>query len=386
MAKAERARKKQFSQRKRWFDIVFYTVSAVIIIVLLFIGLRQRGLIPLWIDHLPSKQVESIAEETKGKRDGFNIINGHEHVQNIDCLPLLRQAMKDCQVKKMVLLGTPDFTFFLKPEYGFTGYEENNDFIIELSHNYPDEFAALVTLDPRDTDKLEKLKKSVESGADGVKLYNGHGTFYDLFFKTSLIDPGMMEIYAYCEQESIPILYHINSGRFSTEFEHILQEFPELIIVAPHFMLSTSNLARLDRFMKEYPQLYLDISFGHPDFLVAGFGRISNNSRGFQDFILAYRERIIYGTDLVVTTYQAKSRAYIDDVHLAYMDLLEKKEYTLPVSIYNMMTKEARKNVDPNRIYHGLNLDEETLKMIYHDNAEGLFFRRQIYYLDENIN
>ena len=185
-----------------------------------------------------------------------------------------------------------------------------------------------------------------------------------------------MEIYAYCEQENIPILYHINSGRFSTEFEHILQEFPELIIVAPHFMLSTNNLTRLDRFMKEYPQLYLDISFGHPDFLVAGFGRISNNYSSFQDFILTYRERIIYGTDLVVTTYQAKNRAYIGDVHLAYMDLLEKKEYILPVSIYNMMTKEARKNIDPNRVYHGLNLDAETLRMIYHDNAERLFFKR----------
>ncbi|NLL61396.1 MAG: amidohydrolase family protein [Candidatus Atribacteria bacterium] len=376
MVRAERTKKRKTSRKKKWFDIVFYTVSTIIIIVLLFIALRQRGLMPLWIDHLPSKQVESIAEEIKDKRDIFNIINGHEHVQNMDCLPLLRQAMKDCQIKKMVLLGTPYFTFFMKPQYGFTGYEENNDFIVELSRNYPDEFAALVTLDPRDANKLEGLKKSIENGADGVKLYNGHGTFYDSFFKTSLVDPGMMEIYAYCEQENIPILYHINSGRFSTEFEHILQEFPELIIVAPHFMLSTNNLTRLDRFMKEYPQLYLDISFGHPDFLVAGFGRISNNYSSFQDFILTYRERIIYGTDLVVTTYQAKNRAYIGDVHLAYMDLLEKKEYILPVSIYNMMTKEARKNIDPNRVYHGLNLDAETLRMIYHDNAERLFFKR----------
>nr|HPK86784.1 amidohydrolase family protein [Atribacterota bacterium] len=158
-------------------------------------------------------------------------------------------------------------------------------------------------------------------------------------------------------------------------FEHILQEFPNLIIIAPHFMMSTSNLNRLDRFMREYPQLYLDISFGHPDFLVAGFDRISNFHKDFRDFVIKYRDRITYGTDLVVTTYLAKSRAYIDDVQLAYMDLLEKEEFKLPPSIYNMMSRGAAKNIDINRIYHGLNLDEETLKMIYHDNAEKLFFK-----------
>lgn len=66
--------------------------------------------------------------------------------------------MKDCHIKKMVLLDTPDFTFFMKPGYDFTGYEENNDFIIELSQSYPDEFTALVTLDSRDTNKLEGIK------------------------------------------------------------------------------------------------------------------------------------------------------------------------------------------------------------------------------------
>lgn len=375
MVKKERLKKKKIPSKKKWFDLIFYTVSAIVIVILLFIGLRQRGLLPLWIDNQPSAQVGRLAEEVKVRRNNFNIINAHEHVQNEECLSLLRKAMGDCQVKKMVMLGTPDFTFFLKTEYGFTGYEENNDFIVKMSQNYPDEFAALVTLDPRDDRKTEKLKKYREEGIAGVKLYNGHGTFYDLFFKMSLVDEGMMEIYAFCEQEQLPILYHINAGRFLTDFEHILQEFPGLIIIAPHFMMSTNNLSRLDRFMREYPQLYLDISFGHPDFLVAGFSQISNYHKDFHDFVVRYRDRITYGTDLVVTTYKSKSRAYIDDVQLAYMDLLEKEEFKLPPSLYNMMSRGAAKNIDVNRIYHGLNLDEETLKMIYHDNAEKLFFR-----------
>ena len=189
-----------------------------------------------------------------------------------------------------------------------------------------------------------------------------------------LDDPGMMEVYEYCEQEGIPILHHINTGRFLTEMEHVLQEFPDLVQVVPHFMLSSGNLSRLTRLMREYPQLYTDISFGHPDFLVAGFGRIANNHLAFREFMKNYRDRITYGTDLVVTTYKAKTRAYIDDVHLAYMDLLEKEEFTLPASIYSMMSGNVRKNLDQERVYHGLALDDETLRMIYHDNAMKLFF------------
>jgi len=366
--------KKEGKNKKKWFDILFYSISAVIIVVLLFIGLRQRGWLPLWIDNLPSSRVSEISQEVRERRDGFQIINAHEHVQSEENLPLLRKAMADCQVKKMVMLGTSDFTFFLDSDYGFSGYDKNNEFIVKISQEYPDEFAALITLDPRDDDKVDKLKKYWTDGAAGVKLYNGHGNFYDLYFNMPLDDPGMMEVYAYCERENIPILYHINTGRFIGQLEHILQEYPDLVILVPHFMLSSSNLSRLIHLMQEYPKLYTDISFGHPDFLVDGFKRISDNYIAFREFMVNYRDRITYGTDLVVTTYKAKNRAYIDDIHLAYMDLLEKDKFTLPAVIYNMMSRDGRKAADPDQIYRGLSLDNETLRMIYHDNAEKLFF------------
>ncbi len=375
----ERKLKMTKKNKKYLFDIIFYTISSLVIIVLLFIGLRQRGFLAIsWLDDRPSQHITTVSEEDRSRREYFNIINAHEHVQNEKNLPILRKAMEDCQIKKMVLLGTPDFTFFLDPKYGFNGYEENNDFIVKLSQEYPDEFAALVTLDPRDENKIGKLKEYVKLGASGVKLYNGHGSFYDLFFNTSLIEPDMLEVYEYCEQEHIPILYHINIGRFPTEFEHILKEYPQLIIVAPHFMLSTGNITRLKYFMDEYPQLFLDISFGHPDFLVAGFDRISNNYSIFQSFVETYQDRITYGTDMVITSYKAKNRAYINDIHLAYMDLLEKDKFTLSSNIYKMMSKDARKDIDISRVFYGLSLDEEVLKRIYHDNAEKLFFKNNI--------
>ena len=221
----------------------------------------------------------------------------------------------------------------------------------------------------------EKLKAFVEAGARGLKLYNGHGYFYDHFFKLPLDDPSMMQVYRYCEEKGIPILYHINSGRFLNQFENILKAFPYLVVIAPHFALTSRNLSLLSRLLDTYPNLYTDISFGHPDFQVAGFKRISQNSESFKSFMKKYSDRITFGTDIVITSYRAKSRSYIDEVTLSYFDMLEKEKFTLPKSIYNMMSKNARANTDPDKIYNGLNLDDETLRLIYHDNPEKIFWK-----------
>ena len=93
----------------------------------------------------------------------------------------------------------------------------------------------------------------------------------------------------------------------------------------------------------------------------------------FREFMQKYRERISFGTDIVITSYRAKSRSYIDDATLSYFNMLEKEEFTLPDSIYKMMSKKVREQTDPNTVYRGLNLDDETLRMIYHDNAERIF-------------
>jgi hypothetical protein len=57
---------------------------------------------------------------------------------------------------------------------------------------------------------------------------------------------------------------------------------------------------------------------------------------------------------MVITSYRAKNRQYIDDVHLVYMDLLEKEEFKIPKTIYSMMSKKARNNTDKEEVYKGL--------------------------------
>jgi len=361
------------NKKKKKSDLWFYIFIIIALAVMLLWYLRQIGYLSLWMDHRPSPALQEIDFALKEKRAGFKIINAHEHVQSSRNVPLLLKVMEDCQLEKWILLGTPKYTIYLNPQYGFVEYDENNEEIIKISKQYPDKFIALCTLNPLDNDKLEKLKRFIEAGAKGLKLYNGHGYFYDNFFQIPLDDPGMMEVYKYCEEKMIPILYHINSGRFLSQFENILQTFPRLTIIAPHFILTSSNLSRLRRLLDTYPNLYTDVSFGHPDYQVAGFKRISQNSTAFREFMIEYKDRILFGTDIVITTYRAKSRSYLDEVILSYYNMLEKEEFTLPASIYQMMSKKARESADPNMVYKGLHLDDDTLRMIYRENAQKIF-------------
>ena len=360
-------------QERKKSDLWFYIAISIILMVMCLWYLRQVGYLSLWINNRPSSLITEMESDVRVRRATFEIINAHEHIQSSRNIPLLLRVMEDCQIKKMVLLGTAKYTIYLNPKYGFSEYDENNEEIIKISNKYPGKFIALCTINPLDADKLEKLKKFIAAGAKGLKLYNGHGYFYDNFFKLPLDDPGMMEVYKYCEEQRIPILYHINSGRFLTQMETILKTFPDLVIIAPHFILTSSNLSLLIRLFDTYPNLYTDVSFGHPDYQVAGFKRISNNIKAFREFMQKYRDRITFGTDIVITSYQAKSRSYIDEVTLSYFDLLEKEEFIIPNSVYKMMSKKAREKTDPNEVYKGLHLDDETLRMIYHDNAVRIF-------------
>jgi len=364
---------KEIIKKRKKGDLWFYIIIIILLVMMFLWYLRQMGHLPLWIDNQPSTLIAETDPAVSEKRAAFKIVNAHEHVQSSRNIPLLLKVMAECQIEKMVLLGTSKFTFYLNPKYGFSEYDKNNEEIIKISKDYPDKFIALCTINPHDEDKLEKLENFIAAGAKGLKLYNGHGYFYDHFFNLPLDDPGMMEVYKYCEEQGIPILYHINSSRFLDQMERILQTFPDLVIVAPHFILTSSNLALLSRLLDTYSNLYTDISFGHPDYQVAGFKRISRNAKAFREFIQKYRDRINFGTDIVITSYRAKSRSYIEEVTLSYFDMLEKEEFTLPISIYNMMSRKAQERTDPNALYQGLNLDDETLRMIYHDNAVRIF-------------
>jgi predicted TIM-barrel fold metal-dependent hydrolase len=297
----------------------------------------------------------SLPLEAGGKKDQeFQILNAHEHIQSIQEVPRFLEAMKQNGIVTTVILGSSNATFILGGK-GFKGWEENNLEIIRIANEHPGQFLAFPTLDPKDPEKLQKLQAYLQQGAKGLKLYSGNKLFHD----QPLDAPSMLAVYAYCEKQNVPIMFHVNAGYFQHEFENVLKQFPHLKVICPHFCLSTIKSERFEYLMDTYPQLYTDVSFGYMDFLIAGLRRFSKNPEKYRALVTKYQDRILFGTDLVVSDGEGKSTDRLTQVARAYRDMLEKEQYTFFAL--------------PGEPLRGLHLDREILQKIYHENFIRFF-------------
>ena len=269
------------------------------------------------------------------------IVNVHEHVQRLEDAERLLRVMDNFGVGKTILVGSSWFTITLNEAVGFTRYDEMNVELIRIVQKYPERFEAWPTINPNDEDKLEKLRQMHRLGATGLKLYLGHGYVKRsdgkyMFHVMALDDPSMLPIYAYCQENYLPICFHVqpHGGQgpgIAEEFVTVLTMFPDMKVIAPHFILSSIRASRLREFLDTFPNLYSDVSFGHDSFLSAGLKRISENPQKFIDLFEDYPTRFMWGTDLVITEYEGKSEEWMAERFQAYLDMLTKNTYVTPV-------------------------------------------------------
>lgn len=291
--------------------------------------------------------------------DSYQIINAHEHIESMAEAEKLLSVMDRCGIDKTVLLGSPLFTLTLDPEHGFEKYKQNNEEIIKIKNRYPTRFFAFVTLNPEDKNNLELLKYYIKKGADGVKLYYGHGGKHGKgpFHTMRLDDPRMFDVFEYCEEKKIPIVFHVNLNKYDIQLFNLMEKFPDLHINIPHFMLSMwtpPRIARMEEFFKRYPNLYTDISLGRPKFLIDGFKHMSLHPKRYREFFRRNADRILFGTDMVVTAYKFKQDDFIYDVIKGYRDVLEKDK--------------LRIFLIPGEELDGMGLSTRILKKIYETN------------------
>ena len=307
------------------------------------------------------------------------VINVHEHIQDTRQMPILIESMAKNGMEKTVLMGSSWFTITLRERVGFTRYDWNNEELMKIAAEHPNHFEAWPTIDPKDPYKLQKIKDLVTRGASGVKLYLGHG--YErrdngeyMFHTIAMDDPDMYPLYAWCQENFIPLCFHVNPFKpgFADEFIQVLQSFPDLKVNAPHFILSSIRDSRLREFLDTFPNLYTDISFGHDDFLIAGLQRISRDTAKFRDIFHNYPNRFMYGTDLVMTEASFKDADWFTVRAQAYYDMLTKETYTTPLI--------------PDTTLNGLQLTSPLLDKIlyqnYHDfvalEPQGTVIEREI--------
>lgn len=285
----------------------------------------------------------------------YPIYDVHEHLGegNLDKLLF---AMKENNISFTVLQGSPHYTLTLR-DPGFKDYEKNNDFLLNVSKSNP--ILVFCAVDPREENNLQTLKSCIERGASGLKLYSGHQSSYYRFLGP-LNRTEMKSTYEYCEENQIPVMFHVNPyyQEIRQEFESVLTQYPKLIVDCPHWCLSSINDERLGQLLDKYPNLYTDISFGSR-FAQDGFERISENPDKYRELIEEYQDRFMFGTDMVLT--DEKSKEFARDMIGCYRKMLERSEYSCEVG-----EKDSKFSVHGK--FNGLNLTDSILRKIYYEN------------------
>lgn len=297
-----------------------------------------------------------------------SFINMHEHLQNMKDVEPYLEMTQELNIQKTLLLGSPKETLLSRG--GFTDYDKNNDELLKIREKYPDNFEVLCATYWHDEDQIAKIASCYKRGAKGVKLYNGHSSFYEL----PLDNPSMMQVYKYIEENSLILLAHVNANNYLNEFENVLQKFPKMKVICPHFCLFSKKLGELEKLMDKYPNLYTDTSFGHIDFTVSGMKRMSQRKTEFINFIKKYPDRVFFGTDQVVTNMKTKSHMdFLEETYKAYLNILGagdlgKGTVNDPASFTLATTWPETYN----ETFEGLSLDKETLKKILSTSPQKL--------------
>jgi predicted TIM-barrel fold metal-dependent hydrolase len=309
-------------------------------------------------------------EEFEPKLPAKGIVNIHEHIHRYTDVDKWFDAMELCDVSTTIMLGSPEATFLLSSPPGFNNYSKNNDVVLYLEKEYDSKILAFPTIDPRDLNKLDYLKEQVYGGAVGLKLYSGHTgeifpepktTLYDYLGPLDRID--MDGVYDYCERNQVPIIWHIKLkwDYLFNETKNVLNKFPNLIVNIPHFGVLGSNLSRLGELMDKYPGVYTDVSFG--GFAYWSMQITSNHIDQYRNFVNKYHQRVMFGTDMVVTNNVRKTVSWIANLTMGYRHMLEKDKFHIDVP--NITGEGFDFDMDLN----GFGLSQSILDEIYFENA-----------------
>lgn len=303
--------------------------------------------------------------EIKAQR---RIIDVHEHMASSDLAPMYLRMMEELGIGRMCLMGSSKFTLTMNEQDGFSGYDENNQELLNAVKRYPDRLEAWVTINPLDDRKLEKFQEAVAHGARGLKLYIGHGYLTRqnryMFHPIAMDDPRMLPLYDYCQAHNLPACIHVNPDAdrpgFAEEFIAVLTAFPDLKVICPHMMLSSVVSVRLEEFLDVFPNVYSDISFGDT-FLPERLQAISDNPGKFRYLFSTYPDRFMYGADLVLTRHPGRTEQWIREQHTAYLNMLSQATYRTPLV--------------PGRILNGLALPNPLLERVLYKNYEDFMIK-----------
>lgn len=298
----------------------------------------------------------------------YNIIDTHEHILDRTQACRYNLAIKKHNLTSIILVASPKevLTVMNKSMMRFTDSEWNNNELLQIHKQAPDLFYAFATYSPDDTRIVEQLENFIKNGGKGIKLYNGHHRFYDIF-NIRLDAPHLMKVYEYCEKNRVPIVFHANARYYWTELKNVLDTYPQLTVNLAHFCMSLIDLDRIREIFDNYENVYSDISCGEGELAYTTLEYISRYWEIYRELIKTYKTRFLFATDMVLNNDPKKDEQYVEGVVLCYRKMLEQRKYSGILLDLYLEDKHIEKTED-NSIFNGLQLDDDTLKHMYEIN------------------
>lgn len=288
------------------------------------------------------------------------IVNAHEHLESPEEFPAYLDIMEKTGVDRTLFVGSGNATIYQCKPHGFDGHHERNLALLKGLKQYQDKVSVFPTLNPLDSDNLDRLEQYLDLGARGIKLYHGLASSHSQgpWHTVALHDKRMAPIFERCRALDLPVLFHVNRVSFYEEMLRLLEAQPGLKVSFPHFMVSSKNRHRLDRvaaILDRYPNVYTDCSSGREDHLMPFCESMTRRPHQFRIFFRRYSRRIMWGTDLVITKVKIETMApYVETMMRWYRDIVEKRDYKTPEFVGGKEMK-------------GMGLTGQTLAHIYSD-------------------
>jgi predicted TIM-barrel fold metal-dependent hydrolase len=293
-------------------------------------------------------------------------INVHEHLGSIASFASFFPALEEGLVDAFVFLGSPSVTLGKTSEMSFEEYEQNNDMLLRLAEAYPGRVYAFGTFPADAPDLLEQIQAFMERGGHGIKFYHGHSNFKPLFDRT-IDDPRLDSVFSYLEQQAIPVIFHLNLGKYYDETHSLLTNHPNLWLDIPHVGVVLSSIGKKTMtLIDSFPHTYTDLSFGNPDYAVDYMEYFSDHVELIRGYIESYPDRFLFGSDQVVVRDTSEKASEVYHFLQTYRDMLAEEQY------YNHIQEYVQQKTDTfdrrSCTMNGLALSETLLQKIFVDN------------------
>jgi hypothetical protein len=327
-------------------------------------------------------------------------IDAHMHIQNYADTVFINQAQHD----NFRILNLNVFKSGGKP------VEEQQKFSVEMVQAFPGRNAWVTAFSLDNFNKegwqdeaISYIKKSVENGAVGVKVWKNIGFFLkDENSKLVMIDhPRFDPILDYLAKNHIPLIGHLGEHRNSwlplekmtvngnrdyarahpeehmylhperpsyedyiNARDRMLEKHPDLVFIGAHLGSLEWSVDELARRLDKFPNMSVDMAerVSHLQY------QSLSEWQKVRDFFIKYQDRLIYGTDLRSSAMDIVNKGIKDP------EGIKKHAHEVWMRHWKFFTDDQMMRVPKvEGEFKGLKLPREVVDKIYRTNAEKLF-------------